>query len=477
MREQGAGKREQELIEFLRTKRWFGEKGRDVRGAVLKDVIPVKWPGLDKAYAVARAEVAMDEGAATYQLFLVQDAGTLSDAIDEAEFRRFLADMFMKGAAFERDGTRWVAESEGKKALVVPPNAPIALASAEQSNSSVILNRQAILKLYRKVEPGIHPEVEVTRFLTTERQFVHVPVLLGTIRFEDASGVSIAGMLQEYVQGAVDGWTFALDRTREYFKAADGQDPALPFEAEAEQLGGVTRAMHETLASGDPGTDFELRVAGGDDVRRWAALAMQTIERASRSLAQALERKQLPSAYAGQARAVVERRPGFIAWIKQLADDIAADAGGKTRTHGDYHLGQVLRSAGAQFLIIDFEGEPSRPLHERRARSSPLRDVAGMLRSFAYAAATGSKKRAQSSDAVREARAIRWVGAARDAFLRGYFSEKGGRAGLLPNSQNNTGRLIALFKTEKIFYELQYELDHRPEWVGVPLRDLAKLHA
>jgi maltose alpha-D-glucosyltransferase/alpha-amylase len=477
MREQGAGTREQELIEFLKTKRWFGEKGREIRGAVLKHVIPVEWPGLEKAYAVARAEVAMDEGTATYQLFLVQDAPTLSDAIEEAEFRRFLADMFIKGAAFERDGTRWVAESEGKKALVVPPNAPIALASAEQSNSSVIMNREAILKLYRRIEPGIHPDVEVTRFLTTERRFVHVPVLLGTIRFEDASGVSVAGMLQEYVQGAVDGWTFALDSTREYFEAGDGHDPALPFEAEAEQLGVATRAMHEALASGDPGTDFDLRAAGGDDVQNWAALAVQTIERASRSLAQALERKQLPSEHADQARAVAERRPGFIAWIKQLADDIAADAGGKTRTHGDYHLGQVLRSAAAQFLIIDFEGEPSRPLDERRARSSPLRDVAGMLRSFAYAAAAGSKEEAPSSDAVRDARATRWIGVARDAFLRGYFSEKGGRAGLLPNSQNNTGRLISLFKTEKMFYELQYELDHRPEWVSIPLRDIAKLNA
>jgi trehalose synthase-fused probable maltokinase len=476
MREE-RGRRREELLEFLKTKRWFGEKGREIRDAAFTHVIPLKWPGLKKEYAVARAEVQMDEGAATYQLFLVQGAPKLADAIEEAEFRRFLADVFVKGEAFEGNGTRWVAESEGKKALIVPPNAPITLASAEQSNSSVILNREAILKLYRRVAPGIHPDVEVTRFLTIERLFVHVPVLLGTIRFEDASGVSVAGMLQEYVQGAVDGWTYALDCSREYFNAADGQDPALPFESEAEQLGGATRAMHETLASGDPGTEFDLRAADGDNVQTWAALAVQTIERASRSLAQALERKELPSETADQARAVVERRPGFLGWIQQLADDIAADAGGKTRTHGDYHLGQVLRSAAAQFLIIDFEGEPSRPLHERRARSSPLRDVAGMLRSFAYAAAVGSKETEQSSDAVREARAVRWVGAARDAFLRGYFLAKDGRAGLLPKSQNNTGRLIALFETEKIFYELQYELDHRPEWVGIPLRDIAKLHA
>jgi maltose alpha-D-glucosyltransferase/alpha-amylase len=149
----------------------------------------------------------------------------------------------------------------------------------------------------------------------------------------------------------------------------------------------------------------------------------------------------------------------------------------------------VLRSTAGQFLVIDFEGEPTRPLAERRERRSPLRDLAGMLRSFSYAAAVSggkpdagsyaaaTKTRTPSRLALAEIRAARWERSSREAFLRGYFSEKAGNPHLLPRSQSNAGRLIALFETEKVFYELQYELDHRPDWAWIPLRGIAKLYA
>lgn len=469
----------EQLIGFLKSKRWFGEKGRAIGDAALRNVIPVEWPGAKKSYATARAKVTTDAGESTYQLFFEPGSKTLTDALEDAEFRRGLADAFVTGATFESAGSRWIIQSEGKKPIVVPPNAQVKLATAEQTNSSVLFDGKAILKLYRKLEPGIHPDVEVTRFLTHDRLFVHVPVLLGTIRFEDPDGVTIAGMLQELVPGAVDGWTYALECSREYFNAAGSRERDVPFAAEAEQLGTVTRALHEALASGDPGSDFAMHRAEASDVRTWARSAVQMIEAASGALERAISEQRLPREMLDEARAITERRPRYVAWITELADGIDADAGAKTRTHGDYHLGQVLRSSARQFLVIDFEGEPLRPLSERRVRHSPLRDVSGMLRSFSYCAAVGSglsaSGTAHSSEPRAAVRAARWERAVRDAFLRGYFAESKDAA-LLPRSQNNTGRLISLCEAEKLFYELRYELDHRPDWVWIPLRGIANLY-
>ena len=477
----------QTLAKFLESKRWFGEKGRGVLDANLRDVIPVTWPNARKDFAVGRARVTTDEGTFVYQLFLPGD-DSIAEALDDPEFRRGLADGFQNGATFEKGGARWIVASEGKTPLVVPATVPVTLSSSEQTNSSVIIDGEAILKLYRKLEPGIHPDVEVTRFLTATG-FVHVPVLLGTIRFEDSDGVTIAGMLQELVPGAVDGWTYALDCSAGYFGASEAREGgAMPFEAQATELGGVTREMHHSLASGAAGTDFGPQTATPDDMRRWVDHATRTIDRACAALERALAEKRLPDDRVSEARAVMDRRSRYLAWTRQLAKEVGGDAGANSRTHGDYHLGQVLRSAADRFLIIDFEGEPTRPLRERRARHSPLRDVAGMLRSFAYAAAVGAggvgsgvggvgNPKPHSPNPKPAVLAEKWESSIRAAFLRGYFSERNEPLALLPRSQSNAGRLLSLFEAEKAFYELQYEMDHRPDWVWIPLRGIASLYS
>jgi maltose alpha-D-glucosyltransferase/alpha-amylase len=212
----------------------------------------------------------------------------------------------------------------------------------------------------------------------------------------------------------------------------------------------MTRAMHEALASGDPGSDFDTQPVTPDDVRDWTRAAIRTIDAAQ-----------------------PKDRERHVARVERIAAAISADAGFRARTHGDYHLGQVLRSRSARFLAIDFEGEPARPLSERRARQSPLRDVAGMLRSFAYAAAVGAGARKAEDD--RAVRADAWERGARDAFLAGYFAETKDARPLFPRSRDNCALLISLFETEKVFYELRYELDHRPDWVWIPMRGIANL--
>jgi maltose alpha-D-glucosyltransferase/alpha-amylase len=168
--------------------------------------------------------------------------------------------------------------------------------------------------------------------------------------------------------------------------------------------------------------------------------------------------------------------------VEEIEAAVREDAGALTRHHGDYHLGQVLRTPDGRFMIIDFEGEPARPLAERRGRQSPLRDVAGMLRSFAYAAATAATVVPPAIPrSSMEARAGRWLRDVRKSFLAGYLAERdepAGRAGasrVLPSSRAAIGSLTSLFEIEKVFYELRYELNNRPTWVWIPLRGIARL--
>ena len=456
----------EDLAAFLKERRWFGGKGRVIRSAHVEDVFPVRWPQSRHDYAVVRVRVTTDDGESLYQLFLGPDAARVDDALADDEFRRGLVDAFARGTTIDATtgAARWIVASETDAALVVPPRAKVTLVSTEQTNSSVIIEQAAILKLYRKLEPGINPDVEVTRFLTIERAFPHVPVLLGSIRFEDTASVTTAGMLQEFVPGAVDAWNYTLGRARE-FLASETRPDETRFAQDVRQLGVVTREMHETLASGDPGSDFDLQIASPLDVTTWCQAGRRTISVAMQSLDGALREQRVAKASEADARALLEHRAEFLHLPASIAGHIGRDAGALTRTHGDYHLGQVLRSATDRFLIIDFEGEPARPLAERRQRQSPLRDVAGMLRSFAYAAAATGKDDPRADD---------WERVMRKQFLTGYLAAT--RASeLLPHEQANVRHLLKLFEAEKVFYELLYELDHRPDWVWIPLHGIATL--
>jgi maltokinase len=471
----GGSLHEKAVLEFLKAKRWFGDKGREIRSASFVDAIPVEWPNSKRAFSVARVRVETDSGDSVYQLFLNgsadDDSKRVEEVLDDPEFLRGLADVWVGGADFRHRDTRWVIKSESAKPLVVPPSAKIQVASGEQTNTSVILNDQAILKLFRKLEPGINPDVEVTRFLTIERQFVNVPALLGTIRFEDANGTTVAGMLQEFVPGATDAWTYVLDQLKA-LAATDDQQRHKAFDAEIAQLGAVTRDLHENLAAGDAKAGFGMMRATRKDLDEWIASAKRTIDSAVAALSRALDDGRLPHQFESQARAIVRDLPRRMAELDKSYSPsrIGTDFGASIRTHGDYHLGQVLRSAAGQFLVIDFEGEPARPLAERRARTSPLRDVAGMLRSFAYAAAVAAMQTKGSHD-DRDMQARQSYDRMRKRFLAGYnrAGHRYDNPGLLPTQEGN---LLWLFEHEKQFYEVQYELDHRPDWLWVPLHDL-----
>jgi maltose alpha-D-glucosyltransferase/alpha-amylase len=398
-------------------------------------------------------------------------AGDLAEGLEDPAFRRALGEAIARGTALEGPGVRWVIDWTGK----VPDELPAPqLAGVEQSNTSLVFGDVAIMKLYRRLERGEHPDVEIARFLTTRAHFPHTPELLATARFESSSGSEVAAMLQRFLPGSRNARNVALERGREAFRLE--ADTGIPFAAEAEALGDVTRAMHLALASDERDPAFAPEAATGADVAQWANAVYVASDRALTLLRRSLTSKALPAALAGDAEEVLRRRDAARALVEGWLTELGSDFGARIRHHGDYHLEQVLQTADGAFMVIDFEGEPARPLEERRAKHSALRDVAGMMRSFWYAAATcADAARAELGERDAMTRGDRWEREMRDAFLRGYLPEGREHPRFLPKARARLDVLLELFEAEKLFYELAYELNNRPTWVWIPLRGVVAM--
>jgi maltokinase len=326
------------------------------------------------------------------------------------------------------------------------------LVTGEQSNTSIVYDERLILKVFRRLQPGPNPEVEITTALA-DVGFQCVAAPRGVWR---SAGYDFA-VLQPFLAGAVEGWALALTSLRDLFGMHDTSsipainldappptaDPAQAggdFSGEAYRLGEMTARMHVALAEAfgqQPG-----------DARAWAQLI--------RSQLDAIGPHDLD-------------RKGADALVGALAD---ADPGPAIRVHGDYHLGQVLRT-DTGWYVLDFEGEPARPVEERRRQASPLRDVAGMLRSFHYASAVARTERdAEELDELGAA----WERRNRDAFLDGYVPPAS-NGGVLPRDPGSVETVLSAFELEKAVYELRYERNYRPDWEAIPLAALRRLTA
>jgi trehalose synthase-fused probable maltokinase len=308
---------------------------------------------------------------------------------------------------------------------------------AEQSNSSTLVDDRLLVKLYRRLEAGINPELELLRFFA-QHGFANAPALRGAWTYSGPLLESTLGIVQDYVAGAVDGWTLALDEL--------GSDPAR-FGTRARRLGEVIGEMHAVLASDPEDPAFAPEEAGPESLALLTATVDEEIDRVFLHLPDS--DAVAPIAGYGDAVRDLLRSLGTVGSV-----------GRRIRHHGDLHLGQVLWN-GTDWLVIDFEGEPARSLPERRAKRSPLRDVAGMLRSFTYATAV-----AGVPDRALEERL-------RDEFLAGY-ERVVSPTGLLPPT-DATSRLLRIFELEKAVYELRYELNNRPDWVSVPVAGIVRL--
>ena len=311
----------------------------------------------------------------------------------------------------------------------------------EQSNTSVVYDERLILKLFRRVHPGPNPDVEITELLG-ERGFPHVVPQLAELRYE---GFDLA-VVRQYLLGSTDAWELAHTSLRDLLNTRVPPDEAgADFGPEALTLGDVTARLHLAMADvfgSEPGSS-----------REWLAGFRAQLERLPDVAAAAA----VPMSEVADAGAVE-------AALAALAD--VSDSGMATRIHGDLHLAQMLL-ADAGWFVLDFEGEPVRPVAERVRASSPLRDVAGMVRSFHYAARTGLAERGRDVDPELVDLAAQWESRARDEFWRGYQSVAGIDL-LLPGSTADRDSLLRAFELDKAVYEIIYELSHRPDWVDIP---------
>lgn len=345
------------------------------------------------------------------------------------------------------------------------------------SNTVVTLGERLFLKGYRQLRAGVNPEFEVGRFLTEVAHFAHCVPVVGGMEYVAADGTPTSlVLLQGQVANQGDGWSYTIDYLERFFET----QLAVAEEAAADihgvylslvhTLGTRTAELHKALAlsSGDPAFDPEPLAAG--DLASW----QQRVQDDALATLALLEQRQteFPAPARANARLLLKEQQRLLAQIAACA--VPAGPCLKTRYHGDYHLGQVLVSNN-DFIIIDFEGEPARPLSERRMKHSSLRDVAGMLRSFDYARWSALLQGNYSdTDRARLAPlAHGWVREVRATFLRAY-DESAGASGLFGAFAEVQG-LIELFELEKALYELRYEISNRPGWINVPLQGVLAL--
>jgi len=527
----GRGKTEvQEILPgFLKTRRWFGGKARRVRSAEILDAIPV--PVGRSVSFLALVQVEYTEGDSdTYVVTLGFATGERAAQILENERHQVVAHLRVKGAEGVLHGTfgergfssalletvarrrvlkgfagslgghpgRRFRRLRGKGALE-----PLPL-GVEQSNSSVVFGDRLILKMFRRTDRGPNPDVEIGQFLTEQGGFEHVPAVAGSLEYRPRHGGPMTlAIVQECVANEGDAWSFTLDAVDQYFERilvipaerrtpppldgggwlemarretpAEAQGPIGAYSQAAWLLGKRTAEMHLALASGsedpafapEPFTAFYQRSLY-QSMRTLTEKTFATLRRRLHTLPEDLQ----PDAERLAARQdeVLEQFRAIVGWKVTAL---------RTRIHGDYHLGQVLRS-GADFVIIDFEGEPAVPLSTRRLKRSPLRDTAGMIRSFHYAAHQGLHSLEERGALRTEDRpalepwAEHWYLWVSTAFLRGYLEAASG-APFMPRAAEEVERLLTIYVLGKAVYELGYELNNRPRWVHLPLAGIRQL--
>jgi len=425
------------LVEHIAGQRWYGSKDREVAHAAVVDCAEL--PGA----VIALVEVRFPEGTHdTYQLV----AGDTLDGLTETSVARELVQRVRAGVEQRTrgGGTIFFQAAEGFAGM----GADLAFAQVienEQSNTSVVFDDQLILKAYRRLEAGINPELEMLRFLG-EHGFENMPALHGWYAYHGRPAESTLGILQEFVADGLDGWDLALD---ELVEAPDR------FLERLRRLGEVTGSMHTTLASDPSDPNFAPEEPSLEALGLLTATIDEEIERVFLDLPDDVETLEPIRARGEEIRERLRQRT------------YTGAAGRSIRCHGDFHLGQTLWSPSEDWVILDFEGEPARSLPERRRKGSALRDVAGMLRSFAYAAT--------AVELLREAEAPPpgWEERARAEFLSGY--QQTVDPAIIPPGPEAFEKLLSVFELEKAVYELRYELSMRPDWVPIPVAGILRI--
>jgi predicted trehalose synthase len=454
------------LLEFLPGQRWFGHKGNALAGIELIDEVVLS--DGPPALVIAIVGVNFEGEFVYYQLpLIVDDEGCARNATDEPDRLRLFGELLAHGDSVKGDVGVFHFAGPGLDPLAEPPGrVSVRVMGAEQSNTSIVLDDQVILKFFRRLSVGVNPDLELNRLLTNEG-FDNVPAQVGEITYEgtiDGAEVEIdLGIAQQFLAEGTDAWEDVIQRLHAFYDEVDPADASEDQRFLTEEragdllerisvLGDVIAWMHVTLARDEGAIDLAPESMTEDDI----AQLRERIEAAAES-----------------AEAVSDMRAPIQQKLTALND--LEDAGARTRVHGDLHLGQVMTTPRG-WMVLDFEGEPLRTLEERRAKQSPLKDVAGMLRSFNYAAVATLFERAEpGSDTWKQLEpwAGCWETLARERFLTGYLT-RAHEGRFLPTDRTALTALLAAFEIEKALYELSYEEAHRPEWVRIPIHGIRR---
>ncbi|MEO8352672.1 MAG: putative maltokinase [Chthoniobacteraceae bacterium] len=488
------------LPAYISKCRWFGGKARSPKTFRVAELL--RLPGWDPNYRLGLVRITFADGSDDlYQLPLVtldaemagptveesppalvamlDDRVALLDALYHAPYRDALVAAMV---ADVRDGPLQAAAGSALPGLLGNQQLPLAsrVLKVEQSNSSMIYGDGLFVKIFRKLEAGINPDAEILRFLTEQRNFANAPAFGGTLEFS-APGESarLLALAIGIVPNVGDAWSFVLGELADFYSRVQQEGRELSdenlrdlagteFLRRARQLGQRTGEMHVALAGDNGDPSFAPEPFTKADQEELAG----NVERALGGVLRLLREREpeLGPGVRDEVRTLLEAEPALVARAREIA--AAPISASKTRHHGDYHLGQVLNS-GRDFVIIDYEGEPLRSLAERRRKRSPLRDVAGMLRSFHYAAHSALNT-AEGSRESLTLWAEAWTSLTSATFLEGWREATAG-APFVPEPPENFDRLLTGFLLEKAAYEVNYELNNRPDWLVIPVRGLAGL--
>ena len=430
------------LPEYLKRQHWFAGKTLPIKSCTIIDSIELDKKGAP-GLVLLIVQVVYELGQPDRYLLPVRvDAdGNMHDQLEFEELPRLLFQLIREGARVESGGSGIKGETIGDPGMVskgVATVPAIRHLGVKQTNTSLVIDDKVIFKVIRKLELGLNPELEIGRFLATKTSFRATPTLLGALELEGASATTV-GLLHEFIASSGDAWKWINEALLEPLPLPE------TILGEIELLGQRVAELHRALASDPSDLAFAPEPLLQEDLQRWSSSIIGelgvTLARASTRFPEVADRRE---ALVERANVLARARP----------------SGMKLRQHGDLHLGHVLRSLRG-WLIIDFEGEPTRAFDQRREKHSPLRDVAGMLRSFAYASA-GAKLADEHRDPVNRA--------LRERFLSGYLGAMAG-SGLLPD-EDTLGILLDALELEKALYEVRYELQMRPDWVHIPIGSL-----
>jgi maltose alpha-D-glucosyltransferase/alpha-amylase len=464
------------LPSYLPRQRWFGGKARTIVACDVDDVVDLDAEGeaalivagvsyhdeRRERYGLLVARSPDDrEGRALGQLTPPGDGWIVEGAHDARPCRALLAGFADGREIASRAGgaVRYDDATEAARRILGRPDVGLAPVGAEQSNTSLRIERAFIFKLFRRLEAGENPELEVGRFLATRTRFRATAPLEGSVLYRPPHGDEVTiGVLQGWVESRSDGWAYIVGQLNEGIRT--GRVPA-PLVEDLALLGRITADFHAALGSDDRSEAFRPVPVAAADVEAWAAAVRHSAGRVFGTIAE-----RLPS-WDDDLRRLGEEVIARAARVEDIVpDDMPASPFSKIRIHGDYHLGQTLKTADG-FVIIDFEGEPAIPIPRRRQKHCALKDVAGMLRSFDYAVESACEGRPDDAGRVRSMVDLR------APFLRAYVDAATRQSNVsVPADQGVLMRWLALFEFEKALYEFEYEINNRPAWVHIPLRGI-----